>query len=678
MARAKTTKKAASRISKKAEGRIVELSLQNPDFGAKRLVPLLKQKKIKVSASQIYGVLKRHDLQTREKRLARTAKPAPKKATSPPAKLPTKLSDETAEQIVAASLENPDFGARRLVSLLEDRGLSVSSSAVSAILKQNGLQNRDARLARLKTKKPKKPSPQKKPLAQISPEIEEQIVGISLQNPDFGAKRLLPLLQESGIDASTSKVYSILKRRGLQTRKLRLARLDELGSKEDAPAPEKAPAELTPEIEERIVEVSLQNPESGTRQLAGLLAEEGISISSSAIYSLLKRHGLQTLDLRRSRIDLERLTDGAPTDFETEASYAVPIPKGPDEPGDIQEGTGAIPVTRPVMPVPSVAVKSPRRARWFFYLADVLLLALVGYLGYLGYHTLLNFKQSRIQPEAVAAVKPEPVQRTVQPPKAVDPLKGYQKIWERNLFNIQEEPPAAAKTEVPIETIAPAEKNIGLKLVGTIVANDAHFSRAIVHVTKTREQGAYRQGDQAGKAKIKKILRNKVVITTDKGDQLLTIDDEDFGKGRKFASKQQGASRRLTPAQSDAEGMRFDISGARLPRRSGRSIKLKHEEVAASLADTDGLLQELTISPFMQDEQPAGFIISRIPRGSILTKMGLRNGYVVTQLNDQEITSPDQAAEFFKTLAQGGEVSIQVSRSRGTRRRARQINLNIQ
>ena len=66
------------------------------------------------------------------------------------------------------------------------------------------------------------------------------------------------------------------------------------------------------------------------------------------------------------------------------------------------------------------------------------------------------------------------------------------------------------------------------------------------------------------------------------------------------------------------------------------------------------------------------------PKPGMLREMGLRNGYVVTQLNDQEITGPDQAAEFFKTLAEGGEVSIQVSRSRGTRRRPRQINLDIQ
>ena len=670
MARAKTTRKAAARISKKAEARIVELSLQNPDFGAKRLVPLLKQKKVSVSSSQIYCVLKRHDLQTREKRLARIEKPAPQKAKSSPAKASNKLADETAGKIVAASLQNPDFGARRLVSVLKEKDIPVSASAVYAVLKRNGLQNREARLARLKTKAAEERPVQKKLPIDISRAVVERIVEIALQNPDFGAKRLLPLLQEGGIDTSTSKVYSILKRRGLQTRKLRLAKLDELRSTEEAPTPEKTPAaELTPEIEERIVEVSLQNPESGTRRLAGLLAGEGISIASSAIYSLLKHHGLQTRDLRRSRIELERLTDGAPPDFETEAPYAVPIPAVPDEAEDIPGETADVLETPPVAAVPLAPVKAPRRARWFFYLADLLLLDLVGYLGYLGYHTVLNFKQARLQPEAVAAVKPEPARRAVQPKIAVEPLKGYRKIWERNLFNIPEETPPAPKTEIPIEEIVLAKKNIGLKLVGTVVAYDATFSRAIVHVTKTREQDAYREGDQAGKATIKKILRNKVIITTDKGDQLLTIDAEDFGKGGKAVSKQQGPN---------AGGTKFDVSGSQLTPRRARAINLKHEDVAASLANTDQLLQELTISPFMQDDQPAGFIISKIPRGSILTKMGLRNGYVVTQLNDQEITGPDQAVEFFRTLAEGGEVTIQVRRSRGVRRRARQINLNIE
>jgi len=149
MARAKTTKKAAARISKKSDALIVELSLQNPDFGAKRLVPLLKQKKVSVSSSQIYGVLKRHDLQTREKRLARIEKPAPQKAKPPPAKSSTKISDETAEQIVEISLQNPEFGSKRLLPLLQESGIDASTSKVYSILKRRGLQTCDLRRSRM-------------------------------------------------------------------------------------------------------------------------------------------------------------------------------------------------------------------------------------------------------------------------------------------------------------------------------------------------------------------------------------------------------------------------------------------------------------------------------------------------------------------------------------------------
>ena len=680
MARAKTTKKSTSKITKKAEARIVELSLQNPDFGAKRLVPLLKQKKIRVSASQIYSVLKRHDLQTRDKRLARAEKQAPKKSTSKPAQSPTKMTDATEEQIVAASLQNPDFGAKRLVSLLKERAVSVSASAVYAILKRHGLQNRAARLKRLKDEGVKPDQGRKAQSADVTPEVEERIVEIALQHPDFGAKRLLPLLLERGIDVSSSKVYRILKQRGLQTRQLRQARLEDQRAAEETPLPEKAPAvtDMTPEIESRIVDLSLQNPDQGPRRLAGLLEVEGIVIASSAIYSLLKRHGLQTRELRQSRIELERLTEDDSTTEEADASGAVLLPAAAGEPEPAITETVDVPETRPVTPAAAVAVKSHRGARWLFYVTDVLLLLLLLYLGYLGYHAVIDFKQTRSRPEIVAQVKPESEQRAEQTPKAIEPLDGYRKIWERNLFNIPEKTAPAAKPEVPIENIALAKKSIGLKLVGTVVANDDSYSRAIVHVTKTREQDAYRVGDQAGKAKIKKILRNKVIITTDKGDLLLTIDDEDFGKGRKASSTQRRAASSLASPQRGPGTVGYDSSVMQLPRRGVRSININQEEVAAALADTDQLLEELSITPFMQDDQPAGFIISKIPRGSVLTKMGLRNGYVVTQINDTAITGPEQASDFFKTLADGGEVTIQVQRSRGVRRRPRQINLNIE
>jgi hypothetical protein len=59
-------------------------------------------------------------------------------------------------------------------------------------------------------------------------------------------------------------------------------------------------------------------------------------------------------------------------------------------------------------------------------------------------------------------------------------------------------------------------------------------------------------------------------------------------------------------------------------------------------------------------------------------KMGLRNGHVITGVNDQEIMGPDQAAEFFRTLAEGGDITIKVRKSRGVRKRSRSIRLNIE
>jgi type II secretory pathway component PulC len=54
--------------------------------------------------------------------------------------------------------------------------------------------------------------------------------------------------------------------------------------------------------------------------------------------------------------------------------------------------------------------------------------------------------------------------------------------------------------------------------------------------------------------------------------------------------------------------------------------------------------------------------------------MGLRSRDVIVGVNDEDITSPDQATEFFRTLGEGGEVTIKLKR----RRRTRQIKLNIE
>jgi type II secretory pathway component PulC len=54
--------------------------------------------------------------------------------------------------------------------------------------------------------------------------------------------------------------------------------------------------------------------------------------------------------------------------------------------------------------------------------------------------------------------------------------------------------------------------------------------------------------------------------------------------------------------------------------------------------------------------------------------MGLRNRDVITAVNDQPITGPEQAAEFFTKLAEGGDIRIDIMR----RNRNRELNLKIE
>jgi type II secretory pathway component PulC len=100
--------------------------------------------------------------------------------------------------------------------------------------------------------------------------------------------------------------------------------------------------------------------------------------------------------------------------------------------------------------------------------------------------------------------------------------------------------------------------------------------------------------------------------------------------------------------------------------------------VEASLGNVDQVIHELNISPYTRAGKPYGFRIGRLPAGSILTAMGLRSGDLITGVNDQAITGPEQAAEFFQTLKQGGDVTIKVGKGRGVRIRGRLIHLKIE
>ena len=608
----------------------------------------------------------------------------------------SKIPPKTAERIVAISLQYPELGARRLVPLLKKQRISVSASTIQSILRRQGLQNSEKRLEQIKkrAKKASKPkSPPKKTSPKITDEVAERICEISLQNPDLGAKRLVPLLKKQGIFASSSAAYRILKRRELQTREKRLAKAAE-SSAEPVIIPKTFPEKIPPEVEDRIVEISLQNPEYGARRLRPLLQQEEILVSASAVYGILKRNNLENRQKRLLKLEARQAPEPPPApEFEgpepiaeaaeteptpavgqvpepvSEPAVAAPIPSEAEAPVPVEEPE---PLPEPVVATPAKLERPPvrkapikpikKKSHWVFYPLYILLFILIGYLGF---HAAQTIQYARLETGTLTVVDSATVGIAANTDAPERPLDGYRQIWQRNLFNITKPTEPDSQKKISLEKIALAKKDLGLELVGTVVADDPKLSRAIIDNRRIRKQEAYREGDTAGKVRIKKILRNNVVITTDKGDELLTVEIKESGKSAPSTQTQDIGSQSSSAQQA---------TGTRRQRDRTSSIRLKRDEVADSLADIDGLMEQMKIAPYKSGDQEAGFRLGSITRDSVLRKMGLRSRDVIVGIDDEIITSPNQASGFFKKLADGGEVTIKLKR----RRRTRQIKLNIE
>jgi general secretion pathway protein C len=262
--------------------------------------------------------------------------------------------------------------------------------------------------------------------------------------------------------------------------------------------------------------------------------------------------------------------------------------------------------------------------------------------------------------EPVLTPQSAPTESTSRTEATVRPLEDYNIIIERNLFGGSESEPPALEETVSLEDIPTAEKSLGLKLMGTVAGDDAATSFAIIDNKTTRQQELYQEGDKAGEVLIKKILRNKVIVDAGKGEELLTLELEETGKKVDFSPAPQSAVRGRRTASGE------------------KSLQFERAEVEAALGNVDQVIQDLNITPFMRAGKPTGFRIGKLPRDSILIGMGLRTGDLIIGVNDQAITGPEQAAEFFQTLKQGGDVTIKVGKGRGVRMRGRVIRLKIE
>jgi len=231
----------------------------------------------------------------------------------------------------------------------------------------------------------------------------------------------------------------------------------------------------------------------------------------------------------------------------------------------------------------------------------------------------------------------------------VQPQDYYNSIAERNLFRTKDN--IETKEEAPKEPenkpLEPTKLN--LKLWGTVSGDDDKRAYAVIEDTKERKQNLYREGDSVQSAIIKKILRERVILSVNDRDEELTMEDNTPG-GAKEPPRGQDFGKAAPPVP--------EIKVA----EDSQNIKIARSQIESAIGDVTSLMQQAKIRPHFSEGKPDGLALTRLRPDSIFTKLGLRNGDIITGVDGENIQSVDDALKFYNSLKSSPNVAIQIKR----------------
>ncbi len=208
-------------------------------------------------------------------------------------------------------------------------------------------------------------------------------------------------------------------------------------------------------------------------------------------------------------------------------------------------------------------------------------------------------------------------------------------------------------------------KGFKLKLVGTAIAEDPNYSVAVIESGLDGKQRSYHEGEQIGGVLIVEILRARVIVETEQGEDFITL-SKPLAMLRPLTAKAQrsGASQSPVPVVSRTSSSN---------NLRNQEIYLNGKALIAELGNVDDKIQDVNVDTVNIYGRPAGVKIHPIEPDSIFSKIGLKNGDMIKEVDGLKITRPEQVIAIFKKLKAGDDVDIKVKA-----RRTRRIHLLIE
>jgi len=259
-------------------------------------------------------------------------------------------------------------------------------------------------------------------------------------------------------------------------------------------------------------------------------------------------------------------------------------------------------------------------------------LALSGIAAYQGY--MIFYPHTAEQKTAVMIQKNNDADRN-EDRLSHQPQKGHDKkieaeVIKRNLFKVMIDLPAARSPEsVETTQAAPEKTKLKLALWGTVAGVTPSRNWAVIENQKTRKQDLYMAGDRILGAKIKKVSRNRVILTVDGKDQMLESQTK----------PSPGAS---FPQNIPSQG----LSGP--PTKGTQTSR--------------DIFKSLKFRPYMKEGSPSGVLIYGIRPKSKLRSIGLKNGDIIQTINETEIITANDFKAVIQTLTADSAIDISMFR----------------
>jgi type II secretion system protein C len=208
-------------------------------------------------------------------------------------------------------------------------------------------------------------------------------------------------------------------------------------------------------------------------------------------------------------------------------------------------------------------------------------------------------------------------------------------------------------------TVSPQERGgrlPPLTLVGVILSKDASSSIAILKNGQNNQTQMLGIGEKIMDFTLVQVLENSVVLN--RSDQTYTIY---LGRGRMTRAAQPPQKR---PVETSREEPKTEPVAQ--PGSSSNVIRMEfdRDEVEKRLeAELPLIMKEARFVPNMVEGRVRGFRITRLPRQSILSEVGIRRNDVVLKINEVELNSVEGMLDLYMRFRNESRFEVTLERS---------------